>query len=261
MTHFSESDRRSGYPRATAAIVGAGSSANEVAQRKREQACRLQREAEMWEKGAAGEQATGLELRRLPPDFVSLHDLSIPGSKANADHLVIGPPGVFLIDTKVSNGRVRTSDGTLWRGRYPMRREFATIRFEVSRLVEHVGVPVTPIVCFAEGDLDRPDQIVDGVRVVQLDHLVAVLVGLPQGVLGVAEVMGVVGVARTLSRSAAPPVSRAPLVWPSSQARSVSAEHAVGKPDALNRRRVARAICIAVVALLAVPRGVVGIRG
>jgi Nuclease-related domain len=29
-----------------------------------------------------------------------LHDLAVPRSRANIDHLVIGPGGVFVIDSK-----------------------------------------------------------------------------------------------------------------------------------------------------------------
>jgi hypothetical protein len=34
------------------------------------------------------------------PVAPDVHDLAIPGSRANADHLIIGPSGVFLIDSQ-----------------------------------------------------------------------------------------------------------------------------------------------------------------
>lgn len=49
-----------------------------------------------WRKGSAGEERTEVWLRELPAEFVVLHDLAIPGSKANIDHLVVGPTGVFF---------------------------------------------------------------------------------------------------------------------------------------------------------------------
>ena len=197
-------DRRSARPpRApvgSPTTIHAGASALEVARRKREQARRLQQEAEQWELGAAGEQATAHELCRLPPSFVSLHDLSVPGSNANADHLVIGQSGLFMVDSKVASGRVPTRDGTLWRGRYPMRREFDTIRFEASRLANHLGVTVTPVVCFAAGELDRPDQVVDGIRVLQLDRLVPALAEPRHDALAAADVVRIADAARRLMR-------------------------------------------------------------
>ena len=48
--------------------------------------------------GAAGEEWTARELRRLGPDWRVYHDL--PNGKGNWDHVAVGPPGVFLIDSK-----------------------------------------------------------------------------------------------------------------------------------------------------------------
>ena len=43
-----------------------------------------------------------------------LHDLAWPGrQKANIDHLVVGPGGIFVIDTKNWSGRVEVRDGVL----------------------------------------------------------------------------------------------------------------------------------------------------
>jgi hypothetical protein len=48
-----------------------------------------------------------------------LHDLAIPGSAANIDHLVIGPGGVVVIDTKQYRGRLYLDRyGLLWHGRH-----------------------------------------------------------------------------------------------------------------------------------------------
>jgi Nuclease-related domain len=45
-----------------------------------------------WRRGAAGERRTGRLLGPLERHgWVVLHDLAVPGSRANIDHLVIGP--------------------------------------------------------------------------------------------------------------------------------------------------------------------------
>ena len=41
---------------------------------------------------------------------VALHDRSIPGSRGSIDHLVVAPSGVWVIDTKLYNGRVERGD-------------------------------------------------------------------------------------------------------------------------------------------------------
>ena len=61
-----------------------------------------------WWRGAVGEKATACALDRLPARrWVVLHDLRIPGSRANIDHLVIGPKGVWVVDTKTTRTQVR----------------------------------------------------------------------------------------------------------------------------------------------------------
>ena len=64
-----------------------------------------------WRKGAVGEEAVGRRLDRLPYDrWAVVHDLTIGSKGANLDHLVIGPPGVFAINTKHLSGTVTVYD-------------------------------------------------------------------------------------------------------------------------------------------------------
>ena len=61
-----------------------------------------------WRRGAAGERRTARLLGPLERHgWVILHDLAVPGSRANLDHLVLGPGGVFVIDSKQYRGRLR----------------------------------------------------------------------------------------------------------------------------------------------------------
>jgi hypothetical protein len=70
---------------------------------------RIHTDERAWRVGAVGEERVGARLDRLPkPDWLVLHDLMTGPGNANLDHLVIGPPGVFAIDTKHHpRGRVR----------------------------------------------------------------------------------------------------------------------------------------------------------
>jgi hypothetical protein len=57
-------------------------------------------DAVAWRRGAAGERRTARLLAALERHgWAVLHDLAIPGSRANLDHLAIGPAGVFVIDS------------------------------------------------------------------------------------------------------------------------------------------------------------------
>ena len=60
---------------------------------------------ENWHLGASGEKRTEKELRRLPRPWVAFHDISLPGD-TNIDHLVVGPGGVFVLDSKNWSGTI-----------------------------------------------------------------------------------------------------------------------------------------------------------
>ena len=79
-------------------------------------------DASAWRRGAAGERRTARLLGPLERQgWAVLHDLAVPGSRANLDHLVIGPGGVFVIDSKQYRGRLQLDpSGRLWHGRYPL---------------------------------------------------------------------------------------------------------------------------------------------
>jgi hypothetical protein len=58
-------------------------------------------DAVAWRRGAVGERRTARLLGPLERQgWAVLHDLAVPRSRANLDHLVIGPGGVFVIDSK-----------------------------------------------------------------------------------------------------------------------------------------------------------------
>jgi hypothetical protein len=76
-------------------------------------------DAVAWRRGAAGERRTARLLNPLERHgWAILHDLALPGSRANIDHLAIGPGGVFVIDSKQYRGRLQLDPiGRLWHGR------------------------------------------------------------------------------------------------------------------------------------------------
>jgi len=55
-------------------------------------------------KGDEGEKLVSLCLEDLPRGYFVFNDVNIPGGKGNFDHIVIGPTGIFLIETKNYSG-------------------------------------------------------------------------------------------------------------------------------------------------------------
>jgi Nuclease-related domain len=70
-------------------------------------------EERAWRKGANGELVTGFWLGRLPEGWFAFHDVPIGDRGANIDHFVVGPGGVFTINTKDLTGEVRVTPRTI----------------------------------------------------------------------------------------------------------------------------------------------------
>ena len=130
----------------------AGESAREVARRAREKAERLNKRADMFEQGAEGEAATAEVLATLPPGWTSLHDVRWPGRRlANVDHVLIGPGGVFVIDSKNWTGRITVEGGHLRQNGYSREKAVAgaaDAALAVSELISPYAAWVHPVICF-----------------------------------------------------------------------------------------------------------------
>lgn len=112
------------------------------------------RSADRFEKGAAGEEETALALGELPAeDWAVFHDVRWPDRKlANIDHVVVGPPGVFVVDTKNWSGTISLRDGVLRSSGYRRDNTVANVAeaaLAVARLVTDVPPhAVVPLLCF-----------------------------------------------------------------------------------------------------------------
>jgi hypothetical protein len=103
---------------------------------------RVSPDTRAWRRGAAGERRTARLLAPLERHgWAVLHDLAIPGSAANIDHLVIGPGGVAVIDSKHYRGRLwLDSYGLLWHGRHLLVSSLRKARWEADQTDELLGV-------------------------------------------------------------------------------------------------------------------------
>jgi len=125
-------------------------------------------QARVWQRGAKGERHTARLLDRLGRDgYVSFHDLALPDSPTNLDHLVVGPSGVFVIDSKQWTGHVHQSaDGLVWHDHYRLDRTLATVRWQAETLGRLLGVPVAPLVCVHGARIQHGGLRAQGVAIV-----------------------------------------------------------------------------------------------
>jgi hypothetical protein len=164
-------------------------------------------EALAWRRGAMGERRTARLLEPLERQgWAVLHDLAVPGSRANLDHLVIGPGGVFVVDSKQYRGRLQLDPtGRLWHGRYPLAPTLRTVSFEADQAAQVLpdpGVAVVPIVAVHGAQVPWGKVVTDGVPVVSARLLPSMLRALP-AVLGPERVAAVADQARIRFHAAA----------------------------------------------------------
>jgi hypothetical protein len=121
-----------------------------------------------WGAGARGEETVGRYLDALRAEGMAvLHDRRIPGSKANIDHIVISPAGVFIVDPKNYRGKVEQRDvGGLFRtdlrlyvgGRDKtklvkgMDRQVTAVRAALAHDEKWRDVPVMPVLLFISAE-------------------------------------------------------------------------------------------------------------
>jgi Nuclease-related domain len=138
-----------------------------------------------WQRGAAGERRTARLLDRLTRDgYVVFHDLAVPGSPANVDHLVVGPSGVFVIDSKQWSGSVRQgSDGLVWHNHYRLDRTLETVRWEAKAIDRILGTRTAALVCVHGAHVQGGGLEAQGVAVLPADLLRGAL-GYDPGAVG-----------------------------------------------------------------------------
>jgi hypothetical protein len=137
-----------------------------------------------WARGAAGERHLARLLAPLDAHgWTVLHDLRVPGSNANIDHLVIGAPGVFVVDAKHYSGPLYLArDGGLWHGRYPLAAALSATRWEADKVQVTLGVPdidVVPIVAVVGAPVPFGQVSIHGIPVVAAATLPGMLRALP----------------------------------------------------------------------------------
>jgi hypothetical protein len=163
-------------------------------------------DAVAWRRGAVGERRTARLLDTLERHgWAVLHDLALPGSQVNLDHLVIGPGGVFVIDSKQYRGHLQLDpSGRLWHGRYPLTPTLRAVEFEADQAVQVLADPqvVVPIVAVHGAQVPWGKVVMEGIPVVPAKRLPGMLRHLP-AVLGPERVSGLADQARVRFRAAA----------------------------------------------------------
>jgi hypothetical protein len=112
--------------------------------------------ARVWEQGASSERIVGARLGRIV-GIELLHDRQIPGTRANIDHIAIGPGGVYVIGTKFlgPDRRLLLIDG---QDQTKLVTKIGNQIGAITRVLRETPIPVTAALCIVGARWPVPAQ-------------------------------------------------------------------------------------------------------
>ena len=140
-----------------------------------------------WASGAYGEERVGAKLDGLEGDGVLvLHDRQVPGTRANIDHIAVGPNGVYVIDAKRyvnKDVEIRRRGGllsnrveALYVGGRDQTKLVVAMAGQVLSVLDAMGelpgaqtVPISPVLTFVDANVPLIGTLeIAGVRVLNM---------------------------------------------------------------------------------------------
>lgn len=101
-------------------------------------------QSKRWAQGAAGEEKVGTIIEAMASEgWLPIHDVDL--GRGNVDHVLVGPPGVFTIETKSHRGKIAVDS---------IPRAMLSQAYAESKRIEAiVGLPVAPLLVFSDAYL------------------------------------------------------------------------------------------------------------
>ncbi len=137
-------------------------------------------------KGARGEERVAFILEGLPGGYHVFHDFACARGQT-IDHVVVGPCGVFVIETKCWKGQVTCEEGSLLVDSVePSRPPIEQAKKSASLLASLLGVRLSAVpvckavVCFASNTLELGYIVVDGITICNASELTSYILGQPE---------------------------------------------------------------------------------
>lgn len=134
-------------------------------------------------KGARGEESVARILGFLPSSYRIFHGVALPrrgllNRSINLDHVIIGPTGLYVVETKNWSGRITVEAGAvLYNGVEPDRPPLDQVRAAADALqvdlsdLLRAGVEVRPVLCFASSNVGGKATGASGVIICRADTL------------------------------------------------------------------------------------------
>ena len=152
-------------------------------------------------KGARGEEMVASELARLPASWTIFNGLILPDGR-DADHVAVGPQGVFVIETKHWFGSVSIDSGKLLANGRPLSKspiaQVRTLSAAVQQCLPPASNSVRGILCFAGPQFQSSPQQLDEVAICSYLDLADQLSSAP-ATLDTVKIAAIVALLCTLS--------------------------------------------------------------
>lgn len=136
-----------------------------------------------WRTGAIGEEQIGALLDSLGSQgYRVAHDVQT--GRGNLDHVVVGPNGVFAIETKAASGKLWLKQGQLMKGNFSVekwRSQAFGEALEVKKRIARVGLDVwvEAIVVVTRITLPKGPFVTKSVRLIESKDLLKVILERP----------------------------------------------------------------------------------
>lgn len=138
-------------------------------------ALHLKKRSKDADRGALAEEKVAVQLGDLPEGYHAFHDIAFNGF--NIDHVVIGPGGIFLIETKSHGGNVDANGDVLLLNGKPPPKDFLKQTWSQTFHLKDFLWKMTsqewkikPVLCFSNA-LVKVRKPVKGIEVIRIGYL------------------------------------------------------------------------------------------
>lgn len=133
-------------------------------------------------KGARGEEWVSNQLAFLDYNYSIFNGIKLENGKHNFDHVVLSPFGIFLIETKNWSGKISFSNNRISiDNKYLKKSPIKQVKDDTLELINYLdnkslkSIPVKPILCFLDSELDSPIININGVIICSGQSLINVV--------------------------------------------------------------------------------------
>jgi hypothetical protein len=120
-----------------------------------------------WERGAEAERRVGAKLDALEASgFVTLYDRRFPARGGNIDAVTVGPPGVFVVETKFRRKRAEIANGRLEVGGWEQNEliaqaveEALRVQISIAPVMNEHRLTVVPVLCFVGQKVGNQERV------------------------------------------------------------------------------------------------------